>query len=65
MKLKIIGDQVMVSVPSEMQANAPELLEDIWRDEFANKNYFLLEMTEAVQDFVERAKLNWHILVYR
>lgn len=54
-----------VSIPPELKGQAPLLLQDIWRDEFAHQPYFILEMTQAVRNFIEKAKLNPTILVYR
>lgn len=64
MRLKITGDSIFVSIPTEMQGQAAFLLQDIWREEFANKPYFSVQMTETVRSFVEKARLNRHILVY-
>lgn len=66
MKMKIVDNTLLqVFVPPTMQAQAPAILNKIWREEFAGRAYFLLEMTDTVEAFVAEARLNRFILVYR
>lgn len=65
MLITITPATVHVSIPPELKGQAPLLLQDIWREEFAHRSHFILEMTQAVKVFVEQAKLNPYILVYR
>ncbi len=60
----VLPNILRVSIPREMRREAPILLSDIWRAEFADKIGFMMEMTEPVREFLEKAKFNWHILVY-
>jgi|GEM_PF-4052696 len=65
MQITITPATAHVSIPPELKGQAPLLLQDIWRDEFAQQSHLILEMTQAVKTFVERAKLNPAFLVYR
>lgn len=65
MLITITPAAVHISIPPELREQAPLLLQDIWRDEFAYQPYFMLEMTPPVLSFIEKAKLNPTILVYR
>lgn len=62
-EIKIVGDMVRVFVPQNMQAQAPYLLQKLWRKEFVGQTYCLFKMTEAIHAVVEKAKLNRFILV--
>lgn len=63
--LNLLPNFLQVSIPPEMQSQAPELLAEIWESEFGSKLTVFLELTETVQKFVERAKFNLSILVYQ
>ncbi|GAB4431276.1 MAG: hypothetical protein Fur0044_28830 [Anaerolineae bacterium] len=65
MRITITPATAHVSIPLELKGQAPLLLQDIWRDEFAQQSHLILEMTQAVRNFIEKAKLNPTILVYR
>ncbi len=65
MLIMITPATVHISIPPELRGQARLLLQDIWRDEFTYQPYFILEMTQSVRNFVEKAKLNPTILVYR
>lgn len=65
MLIMITPATVHISIPPELKGQARLLLQDIWRDEFAHQTHFILEMTQAVRNFIEKAKLNPTILVYR
>lgn len=65
MEITITPATVHISIPPELKPHAPHLLGDIWQDEFAHRCQFMVEMTQAVRAFVEKAKLNPTILVYR
>jgi hypothetical protein len=62
-KLTISSNVLSIAIPAEMKSQAPLLLKRIWRHEFGNKSNFILELSEAVQEFVEDAKLSRHVLV--
>lgn len=65
MLITVTPATVHISIPPELKGQAPLLLEDIWRDEFAHQSDVIVQMTQAVETFVEKAKLNPTILVYR
>jgi hypothetical protein len=64
-RLRIFSNWLQVYIPVEVKAQAKLLLKDIWRTEFDDKSYFVLELTDdSVKAFVEQVKLHPHILVY-
>lgn len=62
--INVLPTVLRISIPTEMQSQAPILLADIWRDELNTHSAFLVELTESVKQFVEKAKLTFFILVY-
>ena len=64
-RLRIFSNWLQVSIPVEVKEQAKLLLKDIWRTEFDDKSYFVLELTDdSVKAFVEQVKLHPRILVY-
>lgn len=63
-QITVLPNALRVLIPTEMKSEAPRQLKAIWRDEFDSKSDFILELTDPVKEFVEKAKLNCHILVY-
>lgn len=63
--IDVLSNFLRISVPTEMKSQAPIVLADIWRDEFNNGATFRVELTETVKRFIEKAKLNFSILVYQ
>jgi hypothetical protein len=62
-KITISSNVLSIAIPAEMKSQAPLLLKRIWRQEFGHRSNFILELTEAVQEFIEDAKLSHHVLV--
>jgi hypothetical protein len=62
-KIIISSSVLRVTIPTNMKSQAPLVLGAIWRDTFTDRSEFTLEMNEPIKAFIERAKLNPHILV--
>lgn len=61
--LTLAANKLTVEIPAKMKVQASRLLKAIWRSEFNDRLRFELELTEAVREFVNQARILPGILV--
>lgn len=65
-EIVVSSETLKVVIPKENSLEAPLQLGNIWRDEFAGRLNFVVEITEPIKEFLEKIKLGRsNILVYR